>query len=192
MGPTDQTSPTGLATPGPHVPGGGANRNSGLGHQGMRRVLGRFTTGVTVVTTGGATPHGMTANSFTSVSLSPPLVLICVLRQAAMHEAVLDRKSFAVSVLSERQEELAGYFADRRRPRGLQQFAPVAWSPGSFTGSPLIADAIAWLECSLTATYDGGDHSIFLGEVLDMGLRDEHDALLFYNGAFHGLRTKET
>lgn len=109
-----------------------------------------------------------------------------------MHEAVLDRKAFAVSVLSERQEELACYFADRRRPRGLQQFAPIEWSPGPFTGSPLVADALAWLECSLTATYDGGDHSIFLGEVLDMGLRDEHDALLFYNGAFHGLRPKET
>lgn len=157
----------------------------------MRRVFGRFTTGVTVVTTGGATPHGMTANSFTSVSLSPPLVLICVLRGAAMHEAVLDRKSFAVSVLSEHQEGLARYFADRSRPRGLAQFAPVQWSPGRFTGSPVVAGALAWLECSLTATYDGGDHSIFVGEVLDMGLRAEHGALLFYDGGFHGLRTEE-
>ncbi|MFD5407253.1 flavin reductase family protein [Streptomyces griseorubiginosus] len=189
---TDQTSGTGLATPAPHLPNGSGERSPELDRSAMRRVLGRFTTGVTVVTTGGATPHGMTANSFTSVSLSPPLVLICVLREAAMHEAVLDRKAFGVSVLSERQADLASYFADRRRPRGLQQFAPIEWSPGRFTGSPLVADALAWLECSLTATYDGGDHSIFLGEVLDMGLRDEHDALLFYNGAFHGLRTKET
>ncbi|WP_328499721.1 flavin reductase family protein [Streptomyces sp. NBC_00457] len=157
----------------------------------MRRVLGRFTTGVTVVTTGGATPHGMTANSFTSVSLNPPLVLICVLREAAMHEAVLDRKSFAVSVLSTHQEDLARYFADRRRPRGIQQFAPIEWSPGRFTGSPVVAGSLAWLECSLTATYDGGDHAIFVGEVLDMGVRDEHDALLFYDGGFHALRTKE-
>ncbi|MER0449915.1 flavin reductase family protein [Streptomyces sp. Edi4] len=192
MADTHRTSPTGLATPGPPAPGAVARRNTDFDHKGMRRVFGRFTTGVTVVTTGGATPHGMTANSFTSVSLSPPLVLICVLREAAMHEAVLDQKSFAVSVLSERQRELAGYFADRRRPRGLQQFAPVTWAPGARTGSPLITDALAWLECSLTATYDGGDHSIFLGEVLDMGLRDEHDALLFYDGAFHGLRAERT
>ncbi|ANP56621.1 flavin reductase [Streptomyces griseochromogenes] len=157
----------------------------------MRRVLGRFTTGVTVVTTGGTTPHGMTANSFTSVSLSPPLVLICVLRGAAMHEAVLDRKSFAVSVLSARQEDLARYFADRRRPRGIAQFAPIEWSPGRFTGSPVVADALAWLECSLTATHDGGDHSIFVGEVLDMGFREDHDALLFHDGGFHSLRTDE-
>ncbi|MEU3370551.1 flavin reductase family protein [Streptomyces sp. NPDC006711] len=190
MADTHRTSPTGLVAPGPPAPGGRAGRTTDFDHKGMRRVLGRFTTGVTVVTTGGATPHGMTANSFTSVSLSPPLVLICVLREAAMHEAVLDQKSFAVSVLSERQRELAGYFADRRRPRGLQQFAPVTWAPGARTGSPLITDALAWLECSLTATYDGGDHSIFLGEVLDMGLRDEHDALLFYDGAFHGLRAE--
>lgn len=154
---------------------------------GLRRVFGRFTTGVTVVTTGGHAPHGMTANSFTSVSLSPPLVLICVLREAAMHSAILDRKSFAVSVLAAQQEGLARYFADRQRPHGDQEFALIDWSPGRFTGSPVVEGALAWLECSLTATYDGGDHSIFLGEVLDMGLRDEDDALLFYDGFFHGL-----
>ncbi|MBP2049785.1 flavin reductase (DIM6/NTAB) family NADH-FMN oxidoreductase RutF [Streptomyces griseochromogenes] len=191
MAHSDQASVTGLATPAGRVPSDGLDRNAELDRDGMRRVLGRFTTGVTVVTTGGTTPHGMTANSFTSVSLSPPLVLICVLRGAAMHEAVLDRKSFAVSVLSARQEDLARYFADRRRPRGIAQFAPIEWSPGRFTGSPVVADALAWLECSLTATHDGGDHSIFVGEVLDMGFREDHDALLFHDGGFHSLRTDE-
>lgn len=191
MAHTEQATAAGLATPAERKPMDRLERNPDLDRNSMRRVLGRFTTGVTVVTTGGANPHGMTANSFTSVSLSPPLVLICVLREATMHEALLDHKSFAVSVLSAQQETLARYFADRRRPHGLQQFASIEWSPGRITGSPIVAGALAWLECSLTATYEAGDHSIFIGEVLDMGLQDTKDALLFYNGGFHDLRTKE-
>lgn len=187
MANADKVSVAGYATPVGEEPIERPDQSAELDRYGIRRVFGRFTTGVTVVTTGGQTPHGMTANSFTSVSLSPPLVLICVLREAAMHRAVLDSKSFAVSVLAARQEGLARYFADRQRPHGDQEFALIDWSPGRFTGSPVVAGALAWLECSLTATYDGGDHSIFLGEVLDMGLRDEDDALLFYDGVFHGL-----
>lgn len=191
----DRASRVGLAAPvqgdGGGRPGAGADGGAGLDHRGLRRVLGRFATGVTIVTTGGDVPHGMTANAFSSVSLAPPLVLICVLREAAMHEAILDRKSFAVSVLSARQEGLARYFADRRRPRGVAQFAPVEWSAGRCTGSPVVAGALAWLECALTATCDGGDHSIFVGEVLDMGARDEDEALLFYEGGFHGLHPRQ-
>lgn len=192
MANADGSSLAGFAAPVTRATGDQTDQRAELDRFGLRRVFGRFTTGVTVMTTGGHVPHGMTANSFTSVSLSPPLVLICVLRETAMHEAVLDRKSFAVSVLAAQQEGLARYFADRRRPHGDQEFAPVDWSPGRFTGSPVVAGALAWLECSLTATYDGGDHSIFLGEVLDMGLRDEDDALLFYDGVFHGLHPTRT
>lgn len=171
--------------------GGPSARSLALDRVGIRRVFGRFTTGVTVMTTGGVAPHGMTANSFTSVSLSPPLVLVCVLRDTVMHEAVLECKSFAVSVLSAHQEGLARYFADRHRPRGVEQFELVDWSPGRFTGAPLLSDALAWLECSLTTTYDGGDHSIFVGEILDLGLLDDGDALLFYESVFHGLYKTE-
>lgn len=183
----DKASLAGVALPVGRGPSEPPDQNTALDRFGLRRVFGRFTTGVTVVTTGGHTPHGMTANSFTSVSLKPPLVLVCVLREAAMHSAILERESFAVSVLAARQEGLARYFADRQRPHGDQEFALIDWSPGRFTGSPVLSGALAWLECSLTATYDGGDHSIFLGEVLDIGLQDEDDALLFYDGFFHGL-----
>jgi flavin reductase (DIM6/NTAB) family NADH-FMN oxidoreductase RutF len=154
---------------------------------GIRRAFSRFGTGVTVVTTGGPFPHGMTANSFTSVSLAPPLVLVCVLRDTVMHEAVLESRSFAVSVLSARQEGLARYFADRHRPRGPEQFELVGWSPGRLSGIPVLDDSLAWMECSLRDAYDGGDHSIFVGEVLDIGLDDETDALLFFDSVFHGL-----
>jgi flavin reductase (DIM6/NTAB) family NADH-FMN oxidoreductase RutF len=153
----------------------------------LREVLGRFATGVTVVTAGATVPHGMTANSFTSVSLEPPLVLVCVLREAAMHTTIVEGKAFAVSVLAADQEKEARYFADRGRPRDEREFAVVDASPGRHTGAPVLAGALAWMECRLAAVYDGGDHSIFLGEVVDLGRGPGAEALLFYGGGFHRL-----
>lgn len=129
----------------------------------------------------------MTANSFASVSLDPPLVLVCVLKSAAMHEAVLAERAFAVSVLSGDQEKLARYFADRGRPRGDREFAAVDWLPGPHTGAPIIEDCLAWIECGLAETFDGGDHSIFLGSVLGLGRGPTDDALVFHGGGFHRL-----
>jgi flavin reductase (DIM6/NTAB) family NADH-FMN oxidoreductase RutF len=151
----------------------------------LRATLRHFATGVTVLTAGRDTPQGMTANSFTAVSLSPPLVLVCVNRAAAMHQAVLDYGSFAVSVLSGSQENVARYFADHSRPRGHAEFDIVDWSRGPGTGAPLIRGALAWMECALSAVYDGGDHSIFLGSVLASDHRSAADALLFFGGGFH-------
>jgi flavin reductase (DIM6/NTAB) family NADH-FMN oxidoreductase RutF len=151
----------------------------------LRTVLGHFATGVTVLAAGTDTPEGMTANSFTSVSLSPPLVLVCVKRTAAIHQTVLDSGSFALSVLAGSQEDVARYFADHSRPRGRHEFDVVGWSPAPNTGAPVIYGALAWIECELTATYDGGDHSIFLGAVLASGHEPTRDALLFYGGRFH-------
>ena len=155
----------------------------------LRAVFGRFATGVTIVTAGRTDPHGMTANSFASVSLTPPLVLVCVRREAAMHDVILDHEAYAVSVLSGRQGQLARHFANRARPRGALEFAPAESTPGRRTGAPILAGALAWFECRLAAVYDGGDHSIFLGEVLDLGraVPDADDALLFYGGGFREL-----
>jgi flavin reductase len=160
----------------------------------LRGVFGLFATGITVVTAnrtadGTATPsgrpHGMTANSFTSVSLDPPLVLVCVQRSAMMHEAILRSGAFAVSMLSGRQEHVARYFANHQRPRDEHEFDVVEWTPGRHTGAPLVLGALAWLECRLAATYDGGDHSIFVGLVLDLGRGPDQEALLFFGGEFH-------
>jgi flavin reductase len=151
----------------------------------LRAVLGRFATGVTVVAAGGDEPRGMTANSFTSVSIEPPLVLVCVNRNASIHRAVLESGSFAVSVLSARQEHVARYFADHSRPRGDAEFGAVDWSPAPRTGAPVLDGALAWLDCALAACYDGGDHVIFLGSVLASGSGSAHDALLFFGGSFH-------
>jgi flavin reductase len=178
---TDRTS---LADPRPlaeRLSQGAHDRNE------LRGVLGKFATGITVVTAGRSAPRGMTANSFTSVSLSPPLILVCVLREAVMHDAIQESESFAVSMLSGRQEEVARHFANHKRPRGQQEFEVVDSTPGRHTGAPILSDTLAWLECRLAAVYDGGDHSIFLGEVLDLGHGTGDDALLFYGGGFHRL-----
>ncbi|MFD0900357.1 flavin reductase family protein [Actinomadura sediminis] len=151
----------------------------------LRRAYGTFPTGVTVVTCGGPDPHGMTANSFTSVSLDPPLVLVCVGRDANMHRFLQGCEHFGVSVLSAAQEPVARHFADRRRPLGAAQFDAVDWRPGRLTGVPLISDAMVGFECRLWRRYDGGDHTIFTGRLLSMRERlADEDALLFFGGRF--------
>jgi flavin reductase len=155
----------------------------------MRRIFGRFATGITVVTAGRETPRGMTANSFTSVSIEPPLVLVCIQRNATMHDTIRECESFAVSVLAAHQERVARLFADRERPRGRAEFDAVDAIPGPHTGAPVLSGALAWLECKLATVYDGGDHSIFLGEVQTIGRGKTEDALLFYDGGFHRLES---
>ncbi|MET8233598.1 flavin reductase family protein [Micromonospora sp. NPDC005298] len=153
----------------------------------LRRVFGAFATGVTVVTVGGEIAHGMTANSFTAVSLDPPLVLVCVGRDALMHDILEQRPTFAVSILAADQTALARYFADKRRPVGQDQFNAVPWSPGTYSDAPLIDGSLAHLECELEQRHEAGDHTIYVGRVLSLWRRPGDDALLFLNGQF--LRT---
>jgi flavin reductase (DIM6/NTAB) family NADH-FMN oxidoreductase RutF len=150
----------------------------------LRRAFGTFATGITVVTVGGANPHGMTANSFTSVSLDPPLVLVCVDREAVMHHSLQTRGLFAVSVLAAQQEPVARHFADRWRTLGPAQFDVVDWVPGRCTGAPLIVGALAHFECALWRSYDGGDHTIFVGRLLSVEKQPDSDAVLFFRGGF--------
>ncbi|WP_159941970.1 MULTISPECIES: flavin reductase family protein [unclassified Nocardiopsis] len=150
---------------------------------GLRRVMSRFATGVTVVTTGGSTPHGMTANAFTSVSLDPPLVLCCVSLTARLHAAVVGTGSFGVSLLAADQEDAARHFADGSRPEGRAQFDGYDWRPGPRTGAPLLSGALGWLECEVEHRYPGGDHAILLGRVLTALRGSRTEALLFADGA---------
>ncbi|GAB3473485.1 flavin reductase family protein [Amycolatopsis cihanbeyliensis] len=152
----------------------------------LRGVLGKFATGVTVVTAGPVMPRGMTVNAFTSVSLQPPTILVCVRRASSMHQAILTNDAFAVSVLSAEQEWIARHFANRARPRGEGEFAVIDWVTGRHTGVRLIADAVAWMECGLAAVYDGGDHSIFLGSVLTIECGAVSEPLLFFGGGYRG------
>ncbi|EDY52389.1 flavin reductase family protein [Streptomyces clavuligerus] len=153
----------------------------------LRGAFGTFATGITVVTVGGALPRGMTANSFTAVSLDPPLVLVCVGREAVMHQVLLNAEHFAVSVLAADHREVARHFADRSRPLGSGQFAVGDWRPGTVTGAPLLTGALAHFECAGRARYDGGDHTVFLGEVLALSRAPAGEALLFAGGRFRNL-----
>ena len=157
----------------------------------LRDVMAQFATGITVLTARGQLAHGMTANAFTSVSLDPPMVLCCVARTARMHDAILDARSFGVSVLSTEQEHVARYFASRGREQGMAQFERVDWFPGRRTGVPLLVGSLAWLECDLAEVYEGGDHSIFLGNVQSAS-RGGGQALLFVGGGFHHHGTPPT
>jgi flavin reductase (DIM6/NTAB) family NADH-FMN oxidoreductase RutF len=163
--------------------GGGAA--APMADSSLRDIMSRFATGVTVLSAPGTCGHAMTANAFTSVSLEPPMVLCCVARPARFHESVLCARSFGVSVLAADQQDLARYFADKRRPHGLAQFEAVDWVPGPRTGSPLLVGALAWLECSVVKVHAGGDHSIFVGRVVTSSRGTNRQALLFYGGGYH-------
>jgi flavin reductase len=153
----------------------------------LRGVLGRFATGVTVLTAGRDAPRGMTANSFTSVSLDPAQVLVCVVKSAAVHEIVLAEQAFAVSMLGRGQEWVARHFADHGRPRGAREFDGIDHEPGRHTGAPVLSHVQAWLECRVSAVHEGGDHTIFVGSVLGAGRSSAEDPLLYLGGAFRRL-----
>jgi flavin reductase len=160
-------------------------------YAGLRRILGMFATGVVVVTAIGDSPMGMTANAFTSVSLEPPLALACVSHRADIHQAILEQQYFVISMLGAHQEQVARYFADHARPRGSAEFDGIRWEPAPRTGGPIVLGSLAWIECGLAEVYDGGDHSIFLGSVLNMGRGPACDALVFFGGDYRRLETRK-
>ncbi|GGO78478.1 flavin reductase [Nonomuraea cavernae] len=130
----------------------------------FRAVLAQWPSGVVIVTTGaGDGWHGMTASSFSSVSLDPPMVLICLARDTRTHRLVSEHGAFAVSILGRDQAAIGRRFAGRGE--AADRFAGARWEPGP-TGSPVLADSIGWLDCRVEHAYPGGDHTIFVGEVL--------------------------
>lgn len=130
----------------------------------LRDAFGTFLTGVTVVTAVGEedTPVGFTANSFSSVSLDPPLVLVCLAKSSSNLEAFRAAKGFAVNILSEKQQDVSNTFARPVEDR----FASVAWRPGPY-GAPVFEGVSAWFDCATSNIVDGGDHIILIGEVKD-------------------------
>lgn len=154
-----------------------------------RRVIGRFATGVTVITTVlDGEQHAMTCNSFTSVSLDPVLVLFCPEKIARFHDAVLASGSFAVSVLAQGQEQVSRRFAVRGRPLE-DQFDALPLAVGELTGAAVLDGALAALECRTVSTTDAGDHTVVIGEVLGLGAPEPAgDPLLYYEGRYRAFR----
>lgn len=154
-----------------------------------RRTLRRFATGVTVMTTTvGAGLHGMTANAFASVSLDPPLILVCVAKDARMHGYVQEAGSFAVNVLAAGQRAVAEWFAKPgREASGDSQFEGLVWEPGPVLGHPVLPEALAFLECEVSAAHEAGDHSVVLGEVVGTQASSGDWPLAYYDGSYRQL-----
>ena len=129
----------------------------------LRKALGAFVTGVTIVTTvdDSGTPRGFTANSFTSVSLEPPLLLVCLAKSASSYPVFSETQQFAVNILAEHQREASHTFASKIPDR----FAQVDWRAGA-SGSPVLPDSAAWFDCRMHETVDAGDHIILIGQVI--------------------------
>lgn len=151
----------------------------------FRTVMGHFVSGVTVVTgqKDAGDPFGLTASSFTSVSLDPLLVLVSVGHGSATLPRLLDAGSFAVNILARGQEEIAYRFAGTDRGGRFQE---LDWTPGEATGSPILGGALAWMECRLWRSVPAGDHELVLGEVLGAS-PSAGEPLAYFRGGFHRL-----
>jgi 3-hydroxy-9,10-secoandrosta-1,3,5(10)-triene-9,17-dione monooxygenase reductase component len=148
--------------------------------QEFRRVLGHFPTGVTVVTAAGDEgPAGMAIGSFASVSLDPPLVMFCPGRDSSSWKKMKEVGSFCVNVLGDDQADVCGVFAGKADDK----FAGIDWTTEA-TGSPVLPGAIAWIDCTLHAVHDGGDHDIVVGTVEALGTGARNGPLLFFQGGY--------
>lgn len=144
----------------------------------FRQTLGRFATGVTVITTmDKESVHGMTANAFCSVSLEPPLVLISIGKHSQMHRLLAQSRRYAVSILSKDQEELAQHFGGHSQEGPP---VPFVWHGGY----PLIKGAIAYLACQIIDVHPAGDHTLYIGQVEHLGSGEEQAPLLYYSGKY--------
>ena len=159
------------------------DRAQGVTAEEFRRACGRFATGVTIagVIDPKGTPHGLTVNSFTSVSLHPPLVLIALAHSASVMEAFRDARCFAVNVLAAGQRALSERFARK----GEDRFDGLAWQPG-VTGAPLLSGTLAGIECAVRYRFTAGDHDLLVGEVVRAVIRDGAP-LLYFAGRYRQL-----
>lgn len=161
--------------------------------QDFRQTLGRFATGITVVTTinpaGGY--HGITVNSFTSVSLTPPLVLICIDKSTEAHRILPQSGIFCANILHEDQQFLSDRFAGRE-PDNSKPFEDIALRTAA-TGAPIFEGSLGFVDCRIVQAYDGGDHTIFLGEVAGLGTFEEaspaNGPLLYYKSNYCQLQS---
>lgn len=149
----------------------------------LRDALGCFATGVTVVTClNEGVPAGLTVNSFTSVSLDPPLLLVCIAKRAATADALTTASHFAINVLQTGQQPASIRFATRDEDR----FGTTGWAHGE-DGAPILEESLGVFECERYAVYDGGDHHILVGQVVKASFDASLDPLLFFRGRYRRL-----
>jgi flavin reductase (DIM6/NTAB) family NADH-FMN oxidoreductase RutF len=146
----------------------------------FRSVLGNFAAGVTVITTVGpdGAPYGLTATAFTSVSLIPPLVLVCVDKKSESYPHFGTSRVFAANFLSREQQQISQRFA----VSGGDKFTGIDWRPGML-GAPILGGIIGHVECRIRHDYEGGDHTIYVGEV-ESAIADAGEPLIYFRGAY--------
>jgi flavin reductase (DIM6/NTAB) family NADH-FMN oxidoreductase RutF len=151
----------------------------------FRRVCSKYATGITILTVLDSlgTPHGMTVNSFTSVSLSPPLILVCIDRQTPILSHFTPGTRFGVNVLHEEQKELSTWFARS----GHDRFSGREWRAGE-TGAPILPGMLATLECEVNQMIEAGDHVVVIGAALHATWR-EGQPLVYFNSSYQSLRS---
>lgn len=145
---------------------------------GLKQAMRIYPQGVTVVTADFDGPKGLTVSSFTSVSLEPPLILISIAKGSALHGLFSDAKAYAVNFLADDQKSVSDRFAGRTQAR--DRFEGIRFTSG-ITGAPIIAGARAALECRAWKVYDGGDHSILVGEVVSAKTLNSKRPLIYYS-----------
>ncbi|MGZ7018860.1 MAG: flavin reductase family protein [Acidimicrobiia bacterium] len=152
----------------------------------FRSVLGHFATGITVITAmDDGEPVGIAANSFTSVSLDPPLVLFCAAKTSSTWPRIHRAGHFTVNVLDEHQEHISRLFAEK----GADRFGRIEWEAGE--RGPILHDVHAYLDCTIEEEHDAGDHVIVVGRVHELGLTADAGPLLFYQGRYGRLLGSE-
>lgn len=149
----------------------------------FRAALSRFPSGITVVTSQEATGvlHGITVSAFCSVSLNPPLILVCIEKTTGSHEAIDESGFFVVNILATGQDDISERFS----LPVADKFDGVGHRPG-IAGVPMLTEALVTLECRLENAFDGGDHTIFVGEVENVSIRDG-EALVYFHGNYRDL-----
>jgi flavin reductase (DIM6/NTAB) family NADH-FMN oxidoreductase RutF len=162
----------------------------GVTQREFRKAMGSFATGVTVITVDcDGEVHGMTANAFTSVSLDPLLVLVCVDHRARTHAHLHARKRFGVNVLAENQRAISEYYADPSPTHQHAEREAGARFDRTQHSTPILHGALAYLECRLHTAQDAGDHTIFIAEVEDVVVR-QGDPLVYFRGEYRKIEIK--
>ena len=163
-----------------------SSKKTGIGRDEFRAALGRFPSGVTIVTTRDASGrlHGITVSAFASVSLEPPMILVCIEKTTGSHDAFEESEFFVVNVLAEGQENLSNRFASQIP----NKFEGVDYRLG-LGEIPVLRDALVNLECRLTYAHEGGDHTIFVGLIEQSEVRDDNP-LVYWHGNYRKLENE--
>ncbi len=153
----------------------------------LRALMGRFATGVTVVAARhGPLLAGMTANGIASISIDPPLMMASIGQRAETHRAIVGSHAFAASVLADDQQGLAECFALPTTATKLTRFCDADWHEAE-TGSPILEGALAYFDCRITDSHPGGDHTIFVGEIVAAGYREDAAPLMWFGSRYRRL-----